>query len=138
MLHIFLLEILRNTQDKVLLWRGVLRIANEYLQLQIQPSKLKWPKPVLAPRDLQKFNKMEKEEDCIGAMEKLIEKLLELGKPDWPELFLKSLEPCYPNVARALSSLAEQLKTDIFGDVTFDMGEGGYEQGMGNVLFYYK
>ena len=80
---------------------------------------------------------MEKEDDCIGAVEKLVEKLLELGKPDWPELFLKSLQPSYPNVARALDFLAEKLKTDIFGDVTFDMG-GGYEHGMRNIFFYYE
>ena len=73
------------------------------------------------------------------AVELLLEKLLELEKPvDWPELFLKSLKPQFLEVAEALRSLAERLKSDIFGDVTFGMREGGNEQGMRNILFYNK
>ena len=126
MLHI--LEIIQDTHDNVLLWRGVLQIANEDLQVQIQPGKLKWPRRVLAPKEIQEISKMEKV-NCIGAVEKLVEKLLELSKPDWPQLFLKSLEPNFPEVAKALRCLAEKLKADVFTDATLYMDDYGDEEG---------
>ena len=59
----------------------------------------------------------------------LIEKLLELEKPDWPELFLKSLRPHFPKVAQAMSCLAEKLKNDIFADATLEVDDSCDEQG---------
>ena len=123
-----ILGILGKTQGNVLLWRGVLRIANEDLQERIKPSQLKWPKRVLVPRDKQEIEKLEKESSC-DAVEKLIVKLLELEKPDWPELFLKSLRPHFPKVAEAMSCLAEKLKNNIFADATLEVDDNCDEQG---------
>ena len=113
----------------MLLWRGVLRIANEDLQDLVLPSKLKWSKKrVLAPRVIKEIKILE-EKDNIDAVDKLVEKLLEVEKSDWPDLFLKSLEPQYPKVASSLRRLAEELNSDIFADASFIMEDDGHEAG---------
>ena len=99
-----------------------MRRANGDIQDCIQPSQLKWPKRVLEPRDLQEIKRLEKE-DCVGAVEKLVEKLLESKNPDWPELFVASLEPNFPKVATAMKYLAEKLKNNIFIDAKLEIVE---------------
>ena len=124
MLHI--LEIIGKTNDNILIWRGVLRIANDDLQESVKPSQLNWPKKrVLAAMDKLEVKEMA-EKNSLKAVERLLEKLLEIEKPvDWPELFLESLEPQFPEVAAALRSLAEKLEADVFTDATLYMNDDG-------------
>ena len=108
--------ILGKTHYNVLLWRGVLRTANEDLQEHLVPSQLKWQQRILTPSDKLEIDELEKN-DRSKAVVMLLEKLLELEKPDWHELFLKSLESHFPKVAKAMKCLAEELKGDIFANI---------------------
>ena len=112
--------IVEKTPGNVLLWKGILRIANEYLQERVKPSKLEWPQRVLALKEKREIETLESENDSAEAVEKLAEKLMKLEKPDWPEHFLKSLRPHFPKVAKSIECLAKQLENDVFSDVTSD------------------
>ena len=72
--------------------------------------------------DKQEIKELEEKNPC-KAVVKLVEKLLEVEKPDWPELFLKSLEPQFPKEAKALCCLAERLEADVFTDATLYMDD---------------